>query len=286
MGTAAPVLEGREDEFRLCETIARQHYENFSVLSAFLPRHVRPHLSAIYAFCRGVDDLGDEFAGDRRRALADWRNELQNAFAGTPTHPVFRALQVTIQRFALPYEEFDKLIHANEMDQEHVRYQTIADTLNYCAHSANPVGRLVLGLFQYRDAERLARSDAICTGLQLANFLQDLPIDLARGRSYWPEDDYQRFGLTSGELAKRGGDARRIQSWTRFEAERTLQYFREGRPLERLVPWRLGRQLALYRLGGEAVVQAVLRQGANPWNGRPTISRWQKLQLMAQVLTA
>ncbi|PSR21528.1 MAG: squalene synthase HpnC [Sulfobacillus acidophilus] len=283
---ATTMLDGRDDEFRLCETIARQHYENFSVLSAFVPGSLRPHLSAIYAFCRGVDDLGDELAGDRRRALTKWRNQLDRTFAGSPEHPVFRALGVTIERFSLPYEEFDKLIRANEMDQEARRYETFADTLNYCVYSANPVGRLVLGLFGCADPKRLALSDAICTGLQLANFLQDLPTDLARGRSYWPEEDYRQFDLSSDELAKKGGDAHQIQSWTRFEAERTLQYFRQGRPLEHAVPWRLGRQLALYRLGGEAVVEAILLQGANPWNGRPTVSHWRKLQLMVQVLTA
>jgi squalene synthase HpnC len=274
----------RGEAFRQCARIARQHYENFSVLSLFVPRRLRPHFSAIYAFCRGVDDLGDEYAGDRREALAVWRQELQRAFEDHATHPVFQALSVTIRRFQLPYEEFDKLIRANEMDQDRRVYETFDDTLDYCTHSANPVGRLVLGLFGYTDSERLALSDAICTGLQLANFLQDLTVDLARGRSYWPEEDYRRFGLSSQELATQGGDVRRIQEWTRFEAERTLAYFRQGRPLEGRVPWRLGRQLALYRLGGEAVIDNILRQGANPLMGRPVVTHWRKLQLMGRVL--
>ncbi|MCY0877375.1 MAG: squalene synthase HpnC [Firmicutes bacterium] len=279
-------LDGCEAEFRQCARIAQRHYENFSVLSVFVPRALRPHFSAIYAFCRGVDDLGDEYAGDRRAALAAWRQELQRAFEGRATHPVFRALSVTIQHFPLRYEDFDNLIRANEMDQDAVRYRTFEDTLHYCAHSANPVGRLVLGLFGYTDAERQRLSDAICTGLQLANFLQDLARDLARGRSYWPEEDYRRFGLSSEDLAQGLGDVGRIQAWTRFEAERTWAFFREGRGLEALVPWRLGRQLALYRLGGETVVAAILRHGANPLQGRPVVTPWQKLQLMGRVLWA
>lgn len=275
-------------DFQYCGKVARQHYENFSVVSLFIPRALKPHFHAIYAFCRGVDDLGDEFAQDRRLALKEWRQQLQNAYHGRPSHPVFRALAATVHQFDLPYEEFDNLIQANEIDQDARAYQTIDDTLAYCHYSANPVGRLVLGLFGYHDARRYQWSDATCTALQLANFLQDTAIDLGRGRRYWPEEDLARFHLSSAELTRLALDPHPNQSavrdWTLFEAARIDALFQDGRPLEFHVPTRLALQLQLYRMGGQAIVEAIRRQGANPLIRRPTVSSVQKLELMVRAI--
>jgi squalene synthase HpnC len=278
-----------EDDFRYCEKLARHHYENFSVLSRFIPPLLRPHFSAVYAFCRGVDDLGDEYQGDRRLALAEWRTELQRCYAGRPQHPVFRALSDTVRRFQLPYDEFDKLIRANEMDQEGQRYQTYAEVREYCRHSADPVGHLVLGLFGLADERRCQWSDATCTALQLTNFWQDTVRDLAVGRHYWPTEDLQRFGLWPNQLeqwARNGGwqsAEERLSAWGRFEAQRIEELFRQGAELEHHVPPRLAMQLQLYRLGGQAITAAMAKQQFNPFRGRPTVRVSQKMYIMGHV---
>lgn len=288
--TSAVVGNRMREDFRYCQNIASRHYENFSVVSFFIPKALRPHFSAIYAFCRGVDDLGDEFAGDRRRALEKWRSELNCAFDGRAHHPIFRALSETIRNFGLEYEEFDKLIKANEMDQEERSYRTIDDTLEYCRHSADPVGRLVLGLFGLGDGRRYELSDAICTGLQLANFLQDTADDLRSGRAYWPEDDLAQFGLSQKTLSDYAAgssphpDLEAVAAWGEHEVKRIQEYFDEGASLERMVPRRLSLQLQAYRLGGEAVLDGVRRQGFNPFIGRPQVSKTRKLLIMGRII--
>ncbi|MDA8270343.1 MAG: squalene synthase HpnC [Actinomycetota bacterium] len=288
--TSAVVGNRMREDFRYCQSIASRHYENFSVVSFFIPKALRPHFSAIYAFCRGVDDLGDEFAGDRRRALEKWRSELNCAFDGSAHHPIFRALSETIRHFGLKYEEFDKLIKANEMDQEERSYKTIDDTLEYCRHSADPVGRLVLGLFGLGDSRHYKFSDAICTGLQLANFLQDTADDLRRGRAYWPQDDLAKFGLSQKSLAdyafgsSPSPDVLAIAAWGEHEVKRIQEYFNEGASLERIVPKRLSLQLQAYRMGGEAVLDGIRRQGFNPFIGRPQVTKNQKLLIMGRII--
>ena len=289
--TSAMVGNRRREDFRYCQSIASRHYENFTVVSFFIPKALRPHFSAIYAFCRGVDDLGDEFAGDRRLALEKWRSELNFAYDGRARHPIFRALSETIRNFGLPYEEFDKLIKANEMDQDKGSYKTIDDTLEYCRHSADPVGRLVLGLFGLGDSWHYKYSDAICTGLQLANFLQDTADDLRRGRAYWPEDDLVKFGLSQKTLAdfalgrSPSPDTEAIAAWGEHQVRLIQEYFDEGASLELMVPRRLSLQLKAYRLGGEAVLEGVRRQGFNPFIGRPEVTKNQKLLIMGRIIT-
>lgn len=288
MGSA--VFDSRlRDDFRYCQNIANRHYENFSVVSTFIPKDLRPHFSVVYAFCRGVDDLGDEYVGNRLQALKEWRRELDAAFTGTPNHPVFRALSDTVHRFDLDKNEFEKLIQANEMDQDGRSFQTIEDTLNYCRHSADPVGRLVLGLFGIVDNTSYELSDATCTGLQLVNFLQDTALDLKRGRAYWPEEDLARFGLSQQaltEYAVHGSprlEPEMISAWGAFEANRIQAYFAKGSELENRVPRRLAMQLKAYRLGGEAVSEAMRHQNYNPFRGRPKVTRAQKSAIMLRV---
>lgn len=269
--------------YRYCARLAARHYENFTVISWFVPAPLRPPLAAIYAYCRGVDDLGDEYQGDRLAALDRWEAELDRAYRGNPSHPVFVALADAISRWQLPREEFQKLIEANRRDQRQSRYATFAELLDYCRHSADPVGRLVLALFGYRDPERIAWSDAICTALQLVNFLQDVDVDRARGRCYLPEEDLAAAGIgVEAVLQGRGGPA--LASVVAREAERARALFDAGAPLERSVPWRLGCQLRLYRLGGLAILDRLQQIGYNPWAGRPTLSRAAKLRLAGRVL--
>src|SRR5450755_1051233 len=177
----APALaEARE----YCRRLARSHYENFSVASWFLPKHLRQHFFNVYAYCRISDDLGDE-VGNPVASLAlfeEWEAELDRCYDGGARHPVFVALAETVREFDIPKHEFSDLLRAFRKDQSVTRFDTFDDVLTYCRYSANPVGHLVLYLCGYRDAEHQQLSDFTCTALQLANFWQDVTTDYAKGR--------------------------------------------------------------------------------------------------------
>src|SRR6476660_4763826 len=176
---------------------ARARTENFPVASLLFTRALRPHLRAIYGFARLVDILGDEHEGDRLAALDELEAQVEACYDGEPTWEVMRELQPTIRACSLPREPFLRLIEANRMDQRISEYETWADLREYCRLSADPVGRLVLGLLRLdRAPELVAASDDVCTGLQLVNFLQDVPRDLDLGRIYLPAEDRRRFGVT------------------------------------------------------------------------------------------
>jgi hypothetical protein len=170
-----------------CARVARTHYENFTVASALLPRRLVPHFHAVYAYCRWADDLADEARSPE--LLGWWRSELLAMYAGQPRHPVMVALRGTVMRFAIPPGPFLSLLTAFEQDQWVTEYGSFADLLGYCRNSANPVGHLVLYLFGCFTPDRAALSDEVCTGLQLANFWQDVGRDLDIGRVYLPRED-------------------------------------------------------------------------------------------------
>ena len=178
------------EAYARCAELARAHYENFTVGSWLLPRDKRRHVYAIYAFCRFVDDLGDEHRADRLEALDAWQQDLLRCYEGDPRHSYLVALRETIREFDIPQEPFLKLIEANRMDQTVTRYPTYRDLDFYCQHSANPVGHLMLHVFGYRDVERRRLSDYTCTALQLANFWQDVDRDHSMGRIYIPLEEW------------------------------------------------------------------------------------------------
>jgi squalene synthase HpnC len=271
-----------EEAYRACERLAKTHYENFPVASWILPPEERRAFCAVYAFCRGVDDLGDEAAAERRLALLDrWEEETRAAFQGTPGHPVFVALQDVIDRHDLEAEPFLKLIEANRMDQRLSRYATYADLLHYCDHSANPVGRIVLALYDLRDSKRGKLSDAICTALQLANFWQDVREDFSsRGRIYIPQEDMRHFGVREEAIA-RGEVDERFAALMRFEVERARMLFDEGAPLVAETPPRLSGEVRLFLRGGRAVLRAIERARYDVLRARPTVPRWKKILWVA-----
>ena len=175
----------------------RARTENFPVASLLFPRRLRPHLQAVYGFARLVDILGDEIEGDRLAALDELECETEACYTGAPTWPVLQVLQPTIREFSLPRDPFLRLIEANRIDQRVSKYESWDDLREYCRHSADPVGRLVLGLLRLdHEPELVGASDDVCTGLQLVNFLQDVPRDLELGRLYLPAEDLRRFDVT------------------------------------------------------------------------------------------
>lgn len=261
--------------------LATHHYENFQVVSFLLPKHLHQDFYNVYSFCRWADDLGDEIE-DRQESLellAWWRSELNAMYHGDSSHPVFIALRSTIKRFEIPITPFDRLIQAFEQDQRISRYQTWDDVFAYCVNSANPVGHLVLYLCGYRDAERQHLSDSTCTALQLANFWQDVTVDLKKDRVYLPLELIEKYGYTVDELFARKFDARfeRVMSEAVDVAERL---FRAGLPLIKTVDWRLALDLDLFSRGGMRVLQKIRAQGYDVLKARPAISKLERARIL------
>ena len=247
----------------------RARTENFPVASLLFPRRLRPHLRAIYGFARLVDILGDEAEGDRLAALDELEREVDACYGGEPTWPVMRVLEPTIREFSLPREPFLRLIEANRMDQHSSEYETWDDLREYCRHSADPVGRLVLGLLRLdREPELVAASDDVCTGLQLVNFLQDVPRDLELGRIYLPADDRRRFGVTVLDRP-----SPELTELLRFEAERARELLSGGRLLQARIGGRVGRAVGLFARGGLAALEALEGARWDIFTQRPRPSR-------------
>jgi squalene synthase HpnC len=272
-----------DDAYAHCRRIALGRYENFPVASWLLPRALRRHVYAVYAYCRGVDDLGDEAPGDRLALLDDWKRELRAAYDGTASDPRFVALANTIREFDIPPEPFERLIEANRRDQTVKRYATFDELLDYCTFSANPVGHLVLYVFGYRDPVRQGLSDATCTALQLTNFWQDVTADLEQDRIYIPQEDFERFGVSEDDLRTRRvtADFRRLMA---FEVRRTREIFDDGTALIGVVSGRLRTDLRLFTLSGLAVLDEIAARGHDVLTSRPTLSRWRKARLTARGL--
>ncbi len=265
------------DAYAHCARIARDHYENFTIGSWLVPRGLRRDLAAVYAFARGADDIADEGLDTGRLArLAAWEGKLI-ACARDPAaadDPVFVALGHTIARRGLPVETLRDLLGAFRRDAagETARFATFADVLTYCRSSANPVGRIVLALFGHRDSERQARSDEICTALQLTNFWQDVASDLARGRVYIPAEDLDRFAGSRDALARREAtDAfRRLLT---FEVQRTRELFRRGLALAGMVGRRLAIEVRIFVGGGLAILDRIEAVDHDVFRRRPTLAR-------------
>jgi squalene synthase HpnC len=257
-----------------CRALAQTHYENFPVVSWLLPRRLHQHFYNVYAYCRTADDLGDEHP-DPHRSLALlgwWRDQLAQCYAGAPQHPVFIALKETIDEFHIPQRPFEDLIAAFEQDQRVRDYDTFAQLGDYCTRSANPVGVLVLYLSGAHNARNVAWSDSICTGLQLANFWQDVARDLDIGRVYLPREDRERFGYTDEELRGRQTTPAFLDLM-RFEVDRARGFLLAGRPLVEHVPLRLQIDVELFIRGGLKILERIEDIGYRVWETRPVVAK-------------
>jgi squalene synthase HpnC len=269
-----------------CRRLAESHYENFHVASWFLPRRLRPHFHAIYAYCRVSDDLGDEVGNpDQSLALLDlWGEELDACYRGQARHPVFVALAETIRACDIPKEPFADLLVAFRQDQTVTRFPTTADVLGYCRYSANPVGRIVLYACGYRDPERFALSDQTCSALQLANFWQDVRVDYAKNRIYFPLEDMQRFGVDEATIAS-ARFTPQFRELMRHEVDYARTMFQAGLPLIGKVDRELALDLDLFSRGGLEILRAIERQDYDVLRARPAISRTRKASLLLRALT-
>ena len=270
-----------------CKTLATTHYENFHVATFFLPAGLRPHFQSIYAFCRTSDDLGDEVAdvATATRLLGEWRAMLHQCFAEPELsrHPVFVALQPTIAARELPIEPFDDLISAFEQDQVYTHHESLATLEEYSRYSANPVGRLVLLVSGYRSDELMGLSDEICTGLQLANFYQDIVEDRERGRRYIPADQMQRFGVTDEQMIARKFDSN-VRAMMEFLVCDARERLARGERITSLVSRDLASTLQLFVNGGYAILDAIAAQDYDTLQSRPVVSKAAKMRLLGQAL--
>ncbi len=266
-----------------CARLTASHYENFSVVTWLTPKPLRPAFQSLYAFSRWSDDLGDEVGDrDRSRLLLDWwRGQVFELFQGQARHPVMIALAPTIAEFSIPIDPFLALISAFEQDQDVTEYTTYPHLLDYCSRSANPVGHLVLYLGRVFNAENARLSDLTCTGLQLANFWQDVARDLAIGRIYLPRDDRDRFHYPESDLrALRFTPA--FANLLHFEVDRARALLLEGRALIPKMPEALAVDVDLFSRGGLAILDQIAARGYDVLSRRPKLGKVTKLRLLAR----
>jgi squalene synthase HpnC len=269
--------------FAYCEALARGHYENFPVASRFVPARLRHHVWSVYAFARSADDFADEarYAGRRAEALAYWEEQLERAFHGEAEHPVFVALRETIEKCDIPITPLRDMLSAFTMDLSVNRYPTWPMLESYCAHSAHPVGRLVLYIFDYRDPSLHNFSDDICTALQLTNFIQDVGVDLTKDRIYIPEEDRRHFGVDEDMLFRRRMTPQ-LRDLLRFEVARARALFDRGRPLIDRVGRDLGFELATIWHGGSTILDKIEAVDFDIFRRRPQLNAADKARMMAK----
>ena len=262
--------------YEFCSRLARSRYENFSVASWLMPRAMRKHMHAIYAYARTADDFADEEHDPAK--LDQWERELDLAYAGAPRHPVFVALADTARRFDIPREPFADLLHAFRSDLDFQGFETADDLLGYSRYSANPIGRLVLYLFGYRDPERQRLSDQVCSGLQFANFWQDVAIDLEKGRVYLPRRDMTRFGVSIEDLRLHNTNSSFV-ALMRHEVACARELLRSGAALAAMVDRRLSRDIMMFAGGGMAILRAIEQVDYEVFRHRPSLGKLDYLRL-------
>ncbi len=264
-----------------------EHYENFPVASWVGPPALRPAIASIYAFARAADDIADEgtaSSAQRLEQLDQFERQLDRIEKGEhPTEAPFAALARTIRLQSLSLVPFRQLLSAFRQDVLKVRYATFDEVLDYSARSANPVGRLLLALYGVGDDSNLARSDAICTGLQITNFWQDVAVDWAKGRVYIPASDLASFGVDERHLAAGLADER----WQRlmaFETARARVMLESGRPLATALPRRARLELNMVIAGGLRILSAIDRARGDVFRHRPRLRRRDWLAMLASAL--
>jgi squalene synthase HpnC len=264
----------RKEAEAYCRALARTHYENFPVVSWLLPRRLHLHFFNVYAYCRWADDLGDEVHETSRACelLAWWRHELEACYRGEATHPVFIALGPTIEEFAIPRQPFEDLLSAFEQDQHIREYESFEALRDYCRRSADPVGRIILYLCGSYSDQNAAWSDSICTGLQLANFWQDVARDFDMGRVYLPRESRLRFGYTDEDLVNRVTNTSFVELM-RFEVTRARHFLLAGWPLVDALPGRLRMDIDLFVRGGLRTLERIERIGYRVWQTRPVLTK-------------
>jgi squalene synthase HpnC len=271
--------------YGFCADLARRHYENFPVASLLMRKKLRRHVAALYAFARIADDFSDEpeYEGVRRKRLLDWRRQLDEIGSKPASHPVFLALGATLRELDLPKQPFDDLLSAFLQDVDKSRYADFGEVADYCRRSANPVGRIVLMIHGHRDEELFRYSDAICTALQLANFWQDVSVDLKKDRIYIPQEDFAAHGYSEADL-RMGVCNDRFKNLMKFEVSRTRALFEQGRPLLGRLGFPLSLEIRLTWLGGMQILKKIHRLDFDVVRTRPALKKREWIPLAARAL--
>ncbi|WP_309382480.1 squalene synthase HpnC [Cerasicoccus frondis] len=282
-----------KESYNRCFELTRTHYENFPV-ARLAPKRIRPYVAAVYAFARYADDLADEGWGEpgaptpeeRVEQLDAYENELLAALEGKPlkreTEWIFVAVADTIQRTGAPPELFTDLLSAFKQDCVQLRYESFIDVLDYCRRSANPVGRLVLILHNHIDEQLFEWSDNICTGLQLANFWQDVGVDIRKdGRIYIPEEDWAEYDVTE-DMFQQATTPPELRECIKFQVEKAGVLFAEGKPLASELPFPLSLEIRLTWLGGVTILKKIKQLEYNTLELRPKIRNADKFSILAR----
>jgi phytoene synthase len=265
-----------------------EHYENFPVASILLPRPLREPIAAIYAFARSADDFADEGTlsrEERLRRLDAYRAELDGIAAGRATiHPVFLRLRPVIAAHHLPLQLFRDLLDAFTQDVAKTRYADYTELLDYCRRSADPVGRLLLHLFDAATPENLTRSDAVCSALQLINHWQDVAVDWQKPRVYLPQDELARFAVTEEQIAA----ARCDDAWRalmRFQVDRARALMLAGAPLGRDLPGRIGLEIRAIVAGGLRILDKIEAVNYDVFRHRPVLGKSDWVRILWRAVT-
>lgn len=283
-----------EESYDKCLALTRSHYENFPV-ARLIPARLRKHVAAVYAFARTADDIADEGYGlaenttaSRLAALARFDTQVLAAVESRPLDPdtawIFLALGDTLRKFDIPARLCLDLTSAFAQDVTKRRYDTFAEVLDYCRRSANPVGRLVLLLHGLKDEVMFKESDAICTGLQLANFWQDVSVDRKKdGRTYLPLEDLKRYGVSLTDLDKSEATTA-TRKCIQFNVERAQGIFDAGKKLPGRLPFPLSVEIRVTWLGGTAILKKIRDQDYDTVASRPKIGKGDKVKLLLKAL--
>lgn len=271
--------------YEKCSRLASDHYENFPVASLLLPSESRPHIAALYAFARTADDFADEkrYEGRRLQELNRWEKGLRAGLTGQKSPPILQAFANTLLTFNIPTFLPFNLLKAYRMDLTVKRYATWPALLNYCRHSANPVGRMVLLISGIREEKLHRYSDFICSGLQLINFWQDTAIDLKRGRIYYPGTELKKAGVREKDLLALQ-DSPAVRTLVKNTVGYTQTYFEKGRPLLEAVHGRLRLELRATYLGGQGILHKIHRMDYNVLQNRPAWTAFDKAALALKAL--
>ena len=282
-----------KSSFKYCEDLTKKHYENFPVASLLIPKDKRKYIYAVYAFARAADDFADEpgIEGSKEKRLAlldEWNGKLNDCYTGKAYDPIFIALSATVKDCDIPKELLESLLNAFRQDVKKSRYENFNEVLDYCKNSANPVGRLVLLIFDIQNDEMFGKSDKICTALQLANFWQDVKVDLLKDRIYIPEDDMVQFGVSDVDLVNKN-DSSAFRNLINFQVERTEKLFEEGKELFELLKnesksKRLIFELKLTWLGGKEILNKIKAIDYDVLKTRPKLNLFDKLKLIMKTI--
>ena len=269
------------------QSLARTHYENFPVGSFLLSKELRKPVHLVYAFARVADDIADE--GDasketRLTLLDEWENQLKRALAREKSDNFFRELAEMIAEYTIPPSLFSDLVTAFRMDARGTEYDTFDDLKFYCRHSANPIGRILLHILGCADETNCRLSDAICTALQLTNFLQDLGIDIKRNRDYIPNEDFRRFGVSKEDLRFDGGSGK-VRPLLKYQVDRTKDFFLDGKALIHSINKKFAFELKLTLGGGMRMLEKIELMQYDTLHRRPSLSKFDRAAILTRSLT-